>query len=69
MLSLEALGTIGCSSESFIDLLKSLSFNDKLQKHILSKLINITIRCTYYYTYFRKVLHHLEQNGRAAISI
>ena len=47
-LSLGALGTIGSSSESFIDLLKSLSFNDKLQKHILSKLINITIRCTYY---------------------
>ena len=47
-LSLGALGTIGSSSESFIDLLKSLSFDDKLQKHILSKLINITIRCTYY---------------------
>ena len=43
-----ALGTIGSSSESFIDLLKSLGFNDKVQKHILSNLINITIRSTYF---------------------
>jgi len=41
--SMEALGTIGSSSESFINLLTSLGFNDKVQKHILSNLINITI--------------------------
>ena len=46
--TLGALGTIGSSSDSFIYLLKSLSFDDKLQKHILSQLINIAIRCTYY---------------------
>ena len=37
-LSMGALGTIGSSSESFIHLLKSLGFNDKVQKHILSNL-------------------------------
>ena len=47
-ISMGALGTIGSSSESFIDLLKSLGFNDKVQKHILSNLINITIRSTYF---------------------
>ena len=47
-LSMGALGTIGSSSESFIDLLKSLGCNDKVQKHILSNLINITIRSTYF---------------------
>ena len=47
-LSMGALGTIGSSSESFIDLLTSLGFNDKVQKHILSNLINITIRSTYF---------------------
>ena len=47
-LSMGALGTIGSSSESFSDLLKSLGFNNKVQKHILSNLINITIRSTYF---------------------
>ena len=47
-LSLGAVGTIGASSESFINLLKSLGFNNNSQKHILSQLINITIRCTYF---------------------
>ena len=36
-LSMGALGTIGSSSDSFIDLLKSLGLNEKVQKHILSK--------------------------------
>ena len=43
-----ALGTIRSSSESLIDFLKSLSFNDKVQKQILSNLINITIRTPYF---------------------
>ena len=47
-LSMGALGTIGSSSESFINLLNSLCFNDKVQKHILSNLINITIRSAYF---------------------
>ena len=47
-LSMGALGTIGSSSKSFINLLKSLDFSDKLQKHILSNLIIITIRSTYF---------------------
>ena len=41
-----ALGSIASSSKSFINILKSLRFNDKVQKHILSNLINITIRST-----------------------
>ena len=48
--SIGALGTIGSSSESFINLLKSLGFIDKVQKHILSNLINITIRSTYLFS-------------------
>ena len=47
-LSLGAVGTIGASSESFANLLKSLGFNNNSQKHILSQLINISIRCTYF---------------------
>ena len=47
-LSMGALGTIEPSSESFINRLKSLGFSDKVQKHILSNLINITIRSTYF---------------------
>ena len=43
-----AFGTIGASSESFVSLLKSLTFNNNSQNHTLSKLINTTIRCTYY---------------------
>ena len=52
-LSLGALGTIGASSESFVNLLKSLGFNNNSQKHILSQLINITIRCTYFIFFCR----------------
>ena len=47
-LSMGAHGTIGSSSQYFINLLKSLGFNDKVQKHILSNLINITISSTYF---------------------
>ena len=46
-LFLGALGTIGSSSKSYITL-KSLSFRDKLHKPILSNLINVTVRSTYY---------------------
>ena len=46
--SLGAVGTIGASSESFVNLLKSLGFNNNSQKLILSQLININIRCTYF---------------------
>ena len=49
-LSLGAVGTIGASSDSFVNLLKSLGFNNNSQKHILSQLINITISCTYLYS-------------------
>ena len=47
-LSMGALVTIGSSSESVINLLKSLGFDEKVQKHISSNLINITIRSTYF---------------------
>ena len=52
-LSLGALGTVGSSSESFIDPLNCLEFNKPLQRSILSKIINITIRCTYFIFYRR----------------
>ena len=47
-LSLGALGTVGSSSESFINLLKCLEVSQPIQRSILSKMINITIRCTYF---------------------
>ena len=43
-----ALCTIGSSAEFFIHLLKSLGLNDKVQRHILSNLVNITIRSAYF---------------------
>ena len=47
-LSLGALGTVGSSSESFINLLKCLEVSQPIQRSILSKMINITIQCTYF---------------------
>ena len=46
--SLGALGTEGSSSDSFTELLKAVDFDRKMQKAILSRIMNITIRCTYY---------------------
>ena len=45
-LSLGALGTVGSSSDSFIELLKAVDFDSKMLKAILSRIMNITIRCT-----------------------
>ena len=47
-LSLGALGTVGSSSDSFSELLKTIDFDSTMQKAILSRIMNITIRCTYY---------------------
>ena len=47
-LSLGALGIVGSSSDSFTELLKAVDFDSKMQKAILSRIMNITIRCTYY---------------------
>ena len=47
-LSLGDLGTVGSSSDSFIELLKAVDFDSKMQKAVLSRIMNITIRCTYF---------------------
>ena len=47
-LSLDTLGTVGSSSYSFSELLKAVDFDNKTLKVILSRIMNITIRCTYY---------------------
>ena len=47
-LSLGALGTVGSFSESFINLRKCLEVSQPIQRSILSKMINITIRCTFF---------------------
>ena len=52
-LSLGALGTVGSSSDSFIELLKAVDFDGKMRKAILSRIMNITIRCTYFIFCFR----------------
>ena len=52
-LFLGALGTVSYSSESFINLLKFLEVSQPIQRSILSKIINITIRCTFF-IFFRR---------------
>ena len=52
-LSLDALGTVGSSSDSFSELLKAVDVDSKMQKAILSRIINITISCTYCIFVFR----------------
>ena len=47
ILSLSALGIVESLSHSFIELLKAVDFDSKIQKAILSRIINIAIRCTY----------------------
>ena len=45
---LGTLGTVGSSSDSVSELLKANDFYSKLQKAILSRIMYITTRCTYY---------------------
>ena len=45
-LSLDALGTVGSSSDSFSELLKAVDVDSKMQKATLSRTMNITISCT-----------------------
>ena len=50
-LSLGSRGTVGSSSDSFIELLKSADVDSKMQKAIVSSFINITISYIYYIFY------------------
>ena len=47
-LSMSALEILGTSSESFPSMLRDLNFDDTTKHKILSKTINIAVRCTYY---------------------
>ena len=47
-LSMSALGILGTPSESFPSMLRDLNFDDTTKHKILSKTINIAVRCTYY---------------------
>ena len=47
-LSMSALGIFGSSSDSFLQMLSNLNFNQNLQQYIFMKASNIAIRCTYY---------------------
>ena len=47
-LSMGALGTMGSSSSSFLDMLKDLDFDEGARSFIVKRVINISIRTTYY---------------------
>ena len=47
-LSMSALGIYGTSSDTFLQMLKDLNFNQNLTHQIIMKASNIAIRCTYY---------------------
>ena len=47
-LSMSALGILGTSAEFFPSMLRDLNFDDTTKHKILSKTINIAVRCTYY---------------------
>ena len=47
-LSMSALGIMGRSSESLLLMLEDLKLDKNAKKHINRKIINITIRCSYY---------------------
>ena len=43
--SMSALGALAC--DSLMELLEDLDFAEKLRKRLISKIMNIAIRCTY----------------------
>ena len=47
-LSMGALGTMGSSSSSFLDMLIDLDFDEKARSFIVKRVINILICTTYY---------------------
>ena len=46
--SMSAPGIFGTSSDTFLQMLKDLNFNQNLTHHIIMKASNIAIRCMYY---------------------
>ena len=46
--SMSALGALDSSCDSLMELLEDLDFAEKLCKRLISKIMNIAIRCTYY---------------------
>ena len=50
---MSALGALDSSCDSLMELLKDLEFPEKLHRRLISKIMNIAIRCTYYIYYLR----------------
>ena len=48
-LSMSALSIYGTSSDTFLQMIKDLNFNQNLIHQIIMKASNIAIRCTYYF--------------------
>ena len=46
--SMSALGALDSSCDSLMELLEDLDFAEKLRKRLISKIMTIAIRCTYY---------------------
>ena len=50
---MSALGALDSSCDSLMELLKNLEFPEKFHRRLISKIMNIAIRCTYYIYYRR----------------
>ena len=46
--SMSAIGVLDNSCHSLVKMMKDLDMSETLQRHIISKIMNISIRCTYY---------------------
>ena len=46
--SMSALGALDSSCDSLMEMLEDLDFAEKLRKRLISKIMNIAIRCTYF---------------------
>ena len=51
--SISALGVLDNSCDSLINVMKDLDKSETLQRHEVSKIMNVAIRCTYYIFYCR----------------
>ena len=45
---MSVLGALDSSCDSLMELLEDLDFAEKFRKRLISKIMNIAIRCTYY---------------------
>ena len=47
-LSMSALGIFDCSSDSVMTMMDDLGFDNNSRNQVIKKIINLSVRCTYY---------------------